>query len=216
MDHLLSLPTFITLSDLFIVFNLGRVLFYLPSFMKMKSARNNLDSHSLITWFCWIFANITTGLVFYVQSGELDVKVGLIYANALMCSIGFGLILYKRRKFKGISESDRQEQLGRLERENEALKGVIRQLELEGIVGHHRSQPWSILTRGTTLVPQCARPLTVSELAMKFSQRAAGVRRCEFSSRFDRVQAEMDQDGPVPVHLMAISRPRIHMAELHC
>src|ERR1035437_6411881 len=99
MDHLLSLPTFITLSDLFIVFNLGRVLFYLPSFMKMKSARNNLDSHSLITWFCWIFANITTGLVFYVQSGELDVKVGLIYANALMCSIGFGLILYKRRKF---------------------------------------------------------------------------------------------------------------------
>lgn len=133
MDHLLSLPTFITLSDLFIVFNLGRVLFYLPSFKKMKSARNNLDSHSLVTWFCWIFANFTTGLVFYVQSSELDEKVGLNYANALMCCIGFGLILYKRIKFKGISESDRQKKLDGLERENEALKGVIRQFALERI-----------------------------------------------------------------------------------
>lgn len=157
----MNTTTFVTLSDLFILFNLGRVLFYWPSFKKMNSAQNNLDSHSLITWFCWIFANFTTGLVFYVQSNELDVKVGLNYANALMCCIGFGLILYKRSKFKGISESDHQEQLGRLERENEALKGLIRQSELERIVGHHRSQPWSILTRGTTLSPQCARPLAV-------------------------------------------------------
>lgn len=133
MNHLLSLLTIITLSDLFIIFNLARVLFYLPSFKKMKSAQNNLDSHSLITWFCWIFANFTTGLVFYVQSNEFDMKVGLNYANALMCCIGFGLIIYKRSKFKGISESNAHKYLEQLEYENKRLKFTIRQFELERV-----------------------------------------------------------------------------------
>jgi hypothetical protein len=119
------------LADLFIFFNLGRVLFYFPSFRKMHAARNNLDSHSLLTWSCWIFANFTTGLMFYVQSNELDYKVGLNYANALMCSIGFGLILFKRKKFIGVSESHNHTLSAELEQENRRLKGIIEQMKLE-------------------------------------------------------------------------------------
>jgi len=131
MEILSPLSKFLGLTDLFIFFNLGRVLFYLPSFKKMNAARNNLDSHSLLTWSCWIFANFTTGLMFYVQSTELDYKVGLNYANALMCCIGFGLILSKRKKFAGISESQNHSMSAELERENSRLKGIILELKLE-------------------------------------------------------------------------------------
>lgn len=70
--------------------------------------------------------------MFYVQSNELDYKVGLNYANALMCSIGFGLILLKRKKFIGVSESHNHTISAEMEHENRRLRGIIAQMKLEG------------------------------------------------------------------------------------
>ena len=89
----------------FFFFNFLRVLFYVPAFKKMAESRSSLDSHSLFTWFCWIFANFTTGLVFYVDKGVMDSPVWLNLANAAMCCVGFGLIAWKRWRYSGVSES---------------------------------------------------------------------------------------------------------------
>ena len=93
------------LLNTFIVFNFLRVVFYIPGFLKMAKATSNLDTHSLFMWCCWIFANGTTALVFLVQQGHFTSAVWLNLMNTLMCCVGFGLILYKRMRYSGQSES---------------------------------------------------------------------------------------------------------------
>ena len=126
----MTAPDSITLS-LFIFFNSARVLFYVPSFIKMAKAQNNLNTHSLITWFCWIFANFTTGMAFFIHSNTLDAQVVLNYANTFMCCIGLGLILYKRYRYKDISEDHHRVKLELLEEENDYLTKLVKQHGIE-------------------------------------------------------------------------------------
>lgn len=97
------------LLHLFIIFNFLRVLFYVPGFLKMAKATSNLDTHSLFMWCCWIFANGTTAMVFLVQQGQFTSAVWLNIMNTLMCTIGFGLILYKRVRYSDQPEASSQE-----------------------------------------------------------------------------------------------------------
>lgn len=92
------------LAGSFILFNTLRVLFYLPQIGKLVKARNNLATHSLFTWFSWVFANLTTGLLFYQQSNRLDDKVLLNMASAFMCAVVVGIILYKRNRYPAVEE----------------------------------------------------------------------------------------------------------------
>lgn len=100
------------LLNTFIVFNFLRVVFYVPGFLKMAKATSNLDTHSLFMWCCWIFANGTTALVFLVQQGHFTSAVWLNLMNTLMCCVGFGLILYKRMRYSGQSESTTTDTIG--------------------------------------------------------------------------------------------------------
>lgn len=92
------------LSIAFTVFNALRVYFYIPSFKLMIKQKNNLESHSLFTWFSWIFANATVAIYFVILSGW-DEKAILNLANAFMCLVGFSIILYKRKKYKNVHQS---------------------------------------------------------------------------------------------------------------
>lgn len=113
----------------FTVFNSLRVLFYVPQFKKLVKQKHNLDSHSLFMWFSWIFANATVA-IYFVQLSGWDEKAILNMANAFMCLIGFSVILYKRKKYKGIHESGISELMDenkRLRDELDKLKPVMQE-----------------------------------------------------------------------------------------
>ena len=107
----------------FTVFNSLRVLFYVPQFKKLVKQKHNLDSHSLFMWFSWIFANATVA-IYFVQLSGWDEKSILNIANAFMCLIGFSIILYKRKKYIGVHESE----ISELMDENQKLKDEIQRL----------------------------------------------------------------------------------------
>lgn len=119
----------ISLGLAFTVFNSLRVLFYVPQFKKLVKQKHNLDSHSLFMWFSWIFANATVA-IYFVQLSGWDEKAILNMANAVMCLIGFSIILYKRKKYKGIHESGISELMDenkRLRDELDKLKPVMQE-----------------------------------------------------------------------------------------
>ena len=107
----------------FTVFNSLRVFFYLPQFLKLVKQKHNLDSHSLFMWFSWIFANATVA-IYFVQLAGWDEKALLNIANSFMCLVGFSIIFYKRKKYKGIHESG----IAELMNENKRLKDELDKL----------------------------------------------------------------------------------------
>ena len=113
----------IGLSIAFMVFNSLRVFFYVPQFYKLIKQKHNLDSHSLFMWFSWIFANLTVAF-YFVQLSGWDDKSLLNMANSFMCLVGFSIIIYKRKKYKGVHESG----ISELMDENQKLKDEIERL----------------------------------------------------------------------------------------
>jgi hypothetical protein len=93
------------ITALYIIFNTGRVLSYLPQIFAVAREKSAATAISLVTWLFWTGANLTTGL--YATFKVPDFYLALMsYGNALGCIAVVIIVMFKRAKYpyiKGIS-----------------------------------------------------------------------------------------------------------------
>jgi hypothetical protein len=92
-----TLAASITLA-LFSVFNMLRVVSYLPQILKVARDVEGAKAISYVTWALWIAANASTALYAHVNLGDPTLCV-INAANAACCGIVLALTVWKRRQF---------------------------------------------------------------------------------------------------------------------
>ena len=80
-----------------------RILSYLPQIITIVKGKDDSKSISVLTWSFWTFTNFVT--VLYTTFVHFDYILILTnVGNTLGCGIVVFLVLYKRRKYKKVSE----------------------------------------------------------------------------------------------------------------
>lgn len=76
--------------------NLARAVSYLPTIWAIHASGRS-DQHSLLTWLCWLGANLTMAAWLFERNGRrFDGAVGVNGANALLCGVTLLVILWYR------------------------------------------------------------------------------------------------------------------------
>jgi hypothetical protein len=72
----------------FCLFNVGRLFTYLPTIAKLRKPGCTGDGQSVLTWVCWILANITLSYYALISSKyQITDFVWLNILNTLMCLV---------------------------------------------------------------------------------------------------------------------------------
>jgi hypothetical protein len=83
----------------FVVFNMLRVLLYVPQLMTCLRDDRGCPTINLGTWCSWIVANASTGLYMWLfQSDVLGLVLNL--GNAAMCAATVGVTVVKRQAYR--------------------------------------------------------------------------------------------------------------------
>ena len=76
----------------FAFFSATRFFSYLPTFWAIHASRDS-SQHSLLTWLCWLGANVTMAAWLYEGNGRrFNAAVAVNSSNALMCLMACMLI----------------------------------------------------------------------------------------------------------------------------
>ncbi len=80
---------------LYVAFNSVRVFSYIPQIITVAKEKSQAKALSLLTWFFWTGANITTALYAHVILKD-DMLTWMSLGNSLGCMIVIGIVIYKR------------------------------------------------------------------------------------------------------------------------
>jgi len=86
------------LTAMFLFWNGARVLTYVPTIVKLLSTQTDAQSHSLLTWICWVLSNGTFALMLLERNGRTpEAMFWLNAGNTTMCLIVCVIIFCKQR-----------------------------------------------------------------------------------------------------------------------